>query len=53
MYVHNELSLPAEVVDGYVSEWKRRILLPVFEMDGIEPPHEDGGGEIDIPVPFR
>ncbi|GCD34511.1 hypothetical protein OEIGOIKO_02245 [Streptomyces chrestomyceticus JCM 4735] len=53
VYVHNELSLPAEVVDGYVSEWKRRILLPVFEMDGIEPPHEDGGGEIDIPVPFR
>ncbi|NMO37316.1 hypothetical protein HG826_27785 [Streptomyces sp. GMY01] len=51
--IHNELSLPEEVVNGYVAKWKRRIPLPVFEMDGIEPPYEDGGGEIDIPVPFR
>ncbi|GAA2509992.1 hypothetical protein GCM10023100_34110 [Actinocorallia cavernae] len=53
VWIHNELSLPGKVEEGYVTTWKRRIPLPVFEMDGIEPPYEDGGGEIDIPVPFR
>lgn len=53
VHIHNELSLPGEVERGYVTKWKRRIPLPVYEMDGIEPPYEDGGGEIDIPVPFR
>ncbi|NED34715.1 hypothetical protein [Streptomyces sp. SID8499] len=53
VHIHNELSLPGEFKDGYVTRWKRRIPLPVLEMDGIEPPYEDGGGEIDIPVPFR
>ncbi|WP_330340288.1 hypothetical protein [Streptomyces sp. NBC_00557] len=53
VHIHNELSLPGEVVNGYVTKWKRRIPLPVLEMDGIEPPYEDGPGEIDIPVDFR
>lgn len=53
VHLHNELSLPGEVVNGYVTKWKRRIPLPVLEMDGIEPPYEDGPGEIDIPVDFR
>ena len=51
--IHSELSLPGEVEGGYVTKWKQRIPLPVLEMDGIEPPYEDGDGEIDIPVPFR
>ncbi|MFI0772293.1 hypothetical protein ACPEIC_29225 [Stenotrophomonas sp. NPDC087984] len=53
VHIHNELSLPGEVVSGYVTKWKQRIPLPVLEMDGIEPPYEDGPGEIDIPVDFR
>ncbi|MFF3748763.1 hypothetical protein ACWDFH_21525 [Streptomyces kronopolitis] len=53
VHIHNELSLPGEVVNGYVTKWKRRIPLPPLEMDGIEPPYEDGSGEIDIPVDFR
>ncbi|MFG2225247.1 hypothetical protein [Streptomyces sp. NPDC048644] len=53
VHIHNELSLPGEVEDGYVTKWKRRIPLPALEMDGIEPPYEDGPGEIDIPVDFR
>ncbi|MGW1052627.1 hypothetical protein ACWDBD_26630 [Streptomyces sp. NPDC001118] len=53
VHIHNELSLPGQVEKGYVTKWEQRIPLPVFEMDGIEPPYEDGGGEIDIPVPFR
>ncbi|MFF1279431.1 hypothetical protein ACFVY4_01325 [Streptomyces sp. NPDC058299] len=53
VHIHNELSLPGEFTNGYVTKWKRRILLPVLEMDGIEPSYEDGGGEIDIQVPFR
>jgi hypothetical protein len=51
--IHSELSLPAKVENGFVVEWKRRIPLPVLEMDGIEPPDEDGPEEIDIPVDFR
>ncbi|MES9509151.1 hypothetical protein ABWJ92_22495 [Streptomyces sp. NPDC000609] len=51
--VHSELSLPAKVENGFVVEWKRRIPLPVLEMDGIEPPDEDESEEIDIPVDFR
>ncbi|MEV5980891.1 hypothetical protein [Streptomyces sp. NPDC052114] len=53
LHIHNELSLPGEVVDGYVTKWKQRIPLPVLEMDGVERPYEDGSGEIDIPVDFR
>ncbi|MFG2956399.1 hypothetical protein ACGF5O_22080 [Streptomyces sp. NPDC048291] len=53
VHIHSELSLPGKVEDGYVTKWKRRIPLPVLEMDGVEPPYEDGDGEIDIPVPFR
>lgn len=53
VHIHNELSLPGEVANGYVTKWKRRIPLPVLEMDGIEPLYEDGPGEIDIPVDFR
>ncbi|MET8975977.1 hypothetical protein ABZX85_10175 [Streptomyces sp. NPDC004539] len=51
--IHCELSLPEIVVNGYVKKWRERIPLPVYEMDGIEPPYEDGSGEIDIPVDFR
>ncbi|WP_327668453.1 MULTISPECIES: hypothetical protein [unclassified Streptomyces] len=53
LHIHNELSLPGEVADGYVTSWKQRVPLPVLEMDGLERPHEDGPGEIDIPVDFR
>ncbi|WP_329362996.1 hypothetical protein [Streptomyces sp. NBC_01483] len=53
LHIHNELSLPGEVADGFVTRWRRRIPLPVLEMDGIEPLYEDGPGEIDIPVDFR
>ncbi|MFF2566737.1 hypothetical protein [Streptomyces sp. NPDC058084] len=51
--IHSELSLPGEVERGFVTRWKRRIPLPVFEMDGVEPLYEDGPGEIDVPVEFR
>lgn len=51
--IHSELSLPGKVEEGFVAKWQRRIPLPVLEMDGIEPPDEDGPGEIDIPVEFR
>ncbi|MEU3916991.1 hypothetical protein [Streptomyces sp. NPDC029004] len=51
--IHSELSLPGKVERGFVVEWKRRIPLPVLEMDGIEPLDEDGSGEIDIPIDFR
>ncbi|MFE2974332.1 hypothetical protein [Streptomyces sp. NPDC059258] len=53
VHIHSELSLPAQVEHGFVVRWKRRIPLPVLEMDGIEPPDEDGQEEIDIPVDFR
>ncbi|WP_433398796.1 hypothetical protein [Streptomyces sp. CA-146814] len=53
VHIHSELSLPARVERGFVVKWKRRIPLPVLEMDGIEPPDEDGQEEIDIPVDFR
>ncbi|MFJ4870552.1 hypothetical protein [Streptomyces sp. NPDC088757] len=51
--IHSELSLPAKMDRGFVVGWKHRIPLPVLEMDGIEPPNEDGPEEIDIPVDFR
>ncbi|WP_328900649.1 hypothetical protein OHR86_12545 [Streptomyces sp. NBC_00441] len=53
VHIHSELSLPAQVENGFVVAWKQRIPLPVLEMDGIEPPDEDGQEEIDIPVDFR
>ncbi|UJB44482.1 hypothetical protein [Streptomyces sp. A1-5] len=53
VHIHNELSLPGEVSNGYVTRWKRRIPLPALEMDGVEPSYEDGPGEIDIHVDFR
>ncbi|MGI5401909.1 hypothetical protein ACQEVG_21190 [Streptomyces sp. CA-135486] len=51
--IHSELSLPARMERGFVMEWKKRIPLPVLEMDGVELPDEDGPDEIDIPVDFR
>ncbi|GGK64213.1 hypothetical protein [Streptomyces flaveus] len=53
VHIHSELSLPDKVERGYVVKWKKRIPLPVLEMDGIERLDEDGPDEIDIPVEFR
>ncbi|MFD3803384.1 hypothetical protein ACFWSF_17915 [Streptomyces sp. NPDC058611] len=53
MKIYCELSLPEKLERGFVVKWKRRISLPVLEMDGIEPLDEDGPGEIDIPIDFR
>ncbi|MDQ8706824.1 hypothetical protein RCO28_30785 [Streptomyces sp. LHD-70] len=51
--IHSELSLPGQVQRGFVVDWKRRIPLPVIEMDGIELSDDDGPDEIDIQVDFR
>ncbi|WP_371100565.1 hypothetical protein [Streptomyces sp. PU_AKi4] len=48
-----ELSQPKKFEDGFVAKWGRRIPLPALVMDGIEHMHDDGPGEIDIPVDFR
>ncbi|MFI2208673.1 hypothetical protein [Streptomyces sp. NPDC020141] len=53
VHIDCELSQPQRFEDGFVVEWRRRIPLPAFTMDGIEPLNDDGPDEIDIPVDFR